>query len=158
MPRGPFQGTFTPNMRPTVVHAPDAIVYLNGESDVIGCPSCRRKFDLNKYITQISVDLGIESVPGSANISLAVPRHSIDDLYFEGVPVITTMMEVEIYAKGYFLVEGVPQYYPIFWGLTTEVNDAYSGGEHTITINCADILKWWEMCRMNISPAFTGAS
>lgn len=158
MPRGPFQGTFLPNLRPTVVHAPDALVYINGESDVIGCPTCRRKFDINRYITQISVDLGIDSVPGSATINLSVPRHTTDDLYFEGVPVITSMMEVEIYAKGYFLVEGVPQYYPIFWGLTTEVSDSFSSGETTLSINCSDILKWWEMCRMNINPAFTGAS
>jgi hypothetical protein len=156
MARGPYQGTYIPGIRPTVVHAPDALVFINGESDVIGCPSCRRKFDFNRYITQISVDLNIDSPPGSANINLSIPRHTIDDFYFDGNPVITPMMEVEIYAKGYFLVEGVPQYYPIFWGMTTEVNDAYSGGEHTVTLNCSDILKWWELCKMNINPAFTG--
>lgn len=158
MPRSPFQGTFHPNFRPTVVTAPDAIVYINGETDVIGCPECGRRFDFSKYITSIQVDLSIDSVPGSANISLSVPRHVVDDFYFDGVPLITPMMEVEIYAKGYYLLEGVPQYYPIFWGLVTEVGDNYSGGEHTVSINCADILKWWEICRMNINPAFTAPS
>lgn len=158
MPRGPFQGTFQPNVRPTVVHGPDAIVYVNGESDVIGCPSCRRKFDFNAYITSIQVDLSVESVPGSASVSLSIPRHSVDDFYFEGEALITPMMEVEIFAKGYYLVEGVPQYYPIFWGLVTEVGDGYSSGEHTVTIQCADILKWWELCKMNINPALTAAA
>ena len=155
MARSPFQGTFQPNYRPTVVTAPDAIVYINGEADIIGCASCKRKFDFSKYITQIQVDLSVDSVPGSANVTMSVPRHVVDDFYFDGVPLISPMMEIEIFAKGYYLLEGLPQYYPIFWGIVTEVSDNYSSGEHTVTIACADILKWWEICRMNINPAFT---
>lgn len=158
MARGPFQGTFQPNLRPTVATAPDAIVHINGEAEIAGCPQCNRSFDLNKYITSIQTDLSVDSVPGSANISLSVPRHSIDDFYFDGTPVITAMMEVEIFAKGYYLVEGLPQYYPIFWGLVTEVSDNYSGGEHTVSIHCADILKWWELCKTNINPAAIGVT
>lgn len=114
MARGPFQGTYQYGVRPTITTAPDAIVYLNGETEMIGCPSCRRRFDLNRYVTSIQVDLNIDSPPGSANVTLSVPRHAVDDLYYDGNPVITPMMEIEIYAKGYYLVEGVPQYYPIF--------------------------------------------
>lgn len=155
MARGPYQGTFQPGVRPTVVTAPDALVFLNGESDVLGCPKCKRRFDFNKYITNIQVDLSVDSAPGSASFNLSIPRHSVDDFYFDGQPLVLPMMEVEIFAKGHFLVEGLPQYYPIFWGLTTEISDSYSGGEHTVSINCADILKWWELCQMNINPAFT---
>src|SRR4051812_33605405 len=155
MARGPFQGTFQPNARPTVATAPDAIVYINGEGDIIGCPQCSKRFDLNKYITAIQTDLSVDSCPGSANISMSIPRHTIDDFYFDGNPIITPMMEVEIYAKGYYLVEGLPQYYPIFWGLVTEVSDNYSNGEHTVSIHCADILKWWELCKICINPAYT---
>ncbi len=155
MARGPYQGSFQPNLRPTVVTAPDALVYFNGKLAVSGCPGCSRTFDVNKYITSITVDLNIDSSPGSASINLAVPRHTIDDFYFDSNPIISPMMEVEIYAKGYYLLEGIPQYYPIFWGLVTEVNDSYSGGAHTVSINCADILKWWELCKMNINPALT---
>lgn len=158
MARGPFQGNYQPNLRPTIAVAPDAMVFINGETDLIGCPSCKRKFDLGKYITSIQVNLDIDSVPGSASLSLSVPRHTIDDFYFNGSPIITPMMEVEIYSKGYYTLEGLPQYYPLFWGLVTEVGSSFSGGEHTITIQCADILKWWELCRMNINPSFTGVS
>lgn len=158
MARSPFQGTFSPNARPTVVTAPDALVIINGETDIIGCSSCRRRFDWNKYITAVTVDLAVEGAPGSASVNLSIPRHSVDDFYFEGTPVLTPMMEVEIYAKGYYLVEGVPQYYPIFWGMITEVSDSYSGGEHTVALHCADILKWWELSKMNVHPAFTQAA
>lgn len=158
MARGPFQGTFAPNSKPTIITAPDAMVFINGETDVIGCQSCKRKFDLGKYITQVSVSLGIDTVPGNASITMTVPTHVVDDFYFDGNPVITPMMEVEIYSKGYYLLEGIPQYYPIFWGIVTEVGAGYSSGEHTVTIQCADILKWWEICMMNVSPAFTAAN
>ena len=158
MARGPFQGTWRQGVRPTVVHSPDALVFINGEQDILGCPSCRRRLDFNKFITSIQVDLGIDSVPGSATISMSIPRHSVDDFFFDGNPVVTPMMEVEIFAKGFFTVEGVPQYYPIFWGMVTEVGDSYSGGEHTVSINCSDILKWWELCKININPAFTQAT
>lgn len=158
MPRSPFQGTWQSGARPTVVHSPDALVFINGETDILGCGVCRRRFDWNKYITSVSVDLNVDSPPGSASISLSLPRHSVDEFYTDGEPLITPMMEVEIYAKGYYLVEGLPQYYPIFWGLVTELSDLYSGGEHTFSINCADILKWWEICMMNINPAYTAAA
>ena len=158
MARSPFQGTFQPNFRPTVVTAPDAIVYINGEVDIIGCASCKRKFDFSKYITNIQTDLNVDSVPGSASVTMSIPRHVVDDFYFDGVPLISPMMEIEIFAKGYYLLEGLPQYYPIFWGLVTEVSESYSTGAHTVTIQCADILKWWEICRMNINPAFTAPS
>jgi len=158
MARGPFQGTFQPNARPTVATAPDALVYFNGEADIMGCPQCARRFDFNKYVTSIQTDLSVDSSPGSANVSMSIPRHSIDDFYFDGNAILTPMMEVEIYAKGYYLVEGLPQYYPIFWGLVTEVSDNYSSGEHTVSIHCADILKWWEICKLNINSAFTAPS
>ncbi len=157
MARSPYVGTFRQNARPTVVMAPDALVYLNGETDIIGCPKCKRRFNLNKYITTIQVDLSVDSVPGSATINLSIPRHTVDDFYFDGTPIVMPMMEVEIYMKGYFLVEGIPQYYPVFWGLITEVGEAYSAGEHTVTLQCADILKWWELCKMNINPAYVGS-
>jgi hypothetical protein len=154
MARGPFQGTWQEGLRPTVVTAPDAIVYINGQPDMMACSDCRRRFDLNKYITSIQVDLSIDN-SGSASVNLSIPRHTVDDFYVDGVPIVSPMMEIEIYAKGYYLVGGVPQYYPIFWGLVTEVSDSYSGGEHTVSISCADILKWWDLCRLNINAAYT---
>ena len=114
MARSPFQGMYQPGIRPTIVTAPDALVYINGELSVQGCPQCQRRFELGRYITSVQVDLSIESVPGSASINLSIPRHIIDQFYFEGTPIISPMMEVEIFAKGYYVLEGLPQYYPIF--------------------------------------------
>lgn len=158
MARSPFQGTWRDGARPTIVTAPDALVYINGRPDLTGCTKCRRSFDLNKYLTSLQVDLNVNNAPGSANFSLNIPRHTVDDFCVDGEPIITNMMEVEIYAKGYYLVNGLPQYYPIFWGLITDVSDDYSAGQHTFNVSCADILKWWELCRLNINPALTQAA
>ena len=155
MPRSAFQGTFQSGIRPTIATAPDAMVLLNGSPDLTACPNCNRTFDLSAYITSIQVDLSVDSPPGSASITLSIPRHAIDDFYFDETLIIAPMMEVEIFAKGYFLLNGLGQYYPIFWGLVTEVSDNYGSGEHTVTIQCADILKWWECTRMCLNPAFT---
>jgi hypothetical protein len=155
MARGPFQGNWQQGSRPTVVTAPDALVYINGRPDLTACPNCKRRFDFNKYVTSVSVDLNVESAPGSASVNLSVPLHAVDDFFVDGKPIVTAMMEIEIYAKGFYLVAGMPQYYPIFWGLVTEVGDNYSSGEHTVSITCSDILKWWELCRMNINAAYT---
>lgn len=155
MARSPFQGTYVSGVRPTIVTAPDALVYINGNAEALTCAQCQRRFPFNKYITSIQVDLSIDSVPGSATINLSIPRHSVDDFFFDGDPIVAEMMEIEIFAKGHFLVEGLPQYYPIFWGLVTEVTDDYSGGETTVTIHCADILKWWELCKMATNSALT---
>lgn len=156
--RGPYQGTWQAAMFPTIKQAPDVLVFINGELDLQGCPQCRRRIDINKYVNSVSVQLSVDSAPGSASVNLHVPRHSLDDFIVDGDCILTPMMEVEIFSKGAFLVEGVPQYYPIFWGLITEVGRSFSEGVHSFTVQCADILKWWDLCKMNINPAFTQAS
>ncbi len=158
MARSPFQGTWRDGVRPTVVTAPDAIVYINGQTDLVACTKCRRSFDINKYVTSVQVDLNVNNAPGSASFALSIPRHSIDDFIVDGEPILSNMMEVEMYAKGYYLVNGLPQYYPIFWGMITDVSDGYSSGENTFNVSCADILKWWDLSRMNINPAMTQAA
>lgn len=158
MARSPFQGTFQPNLRPTIAQSPDAIVRINGKTMLASCPKCARRFDLNKYVTSIQTNASIDSVPGSATISLSIPRHAVDDFYFDGKPIIALMSEVEIYAKGYYLVEGLPQYYPIFWGVVTELGDSYSSGSHSVSIQCADILHWWQIAQIAVNPAMTAPS
>jgi len=155
MPFSPYTGTFSPNLRPTIKTAPDVLVYINGENTVSACSSCRRTFNINNYVTSVSVDLNVDNPPGSATINLSIPIHTVDEFLVDGVPILSPMMEVEIFSKGYFLVEGIPQYYPIFWGLITEVTEDFSGGFYKYTISCSDILKWWDLCVMNINPAFT---
>jgi hypothetical protein len=134
--------------------APDAFVKINGHVNLAQCSGCDKVFDINPYISSISTDLNIDSVPGSATIQLAIPRHDINNFYADGKFIIQEMMEVEIFIKGHFLVYGVPQYYPVFWGLVTQINEGFSSGENTVSLSCADILKWWEKTRLNVNPSW----
>ena len=149
-----FRGTWSPNKRPYVVVAPDAYVAFQGETSVIGCGECLRQISINDYVTGISTEASVDSPPGSSTINLSIPDNDVNDFYVDGQFLIVPMMEVEIYAKGYFLVGGFPQYYKIFWGIVQTVSKNWSGGSTTITISCKDILRWWEITLTTINPAY----
>jgi len=85
---------------------------------------------------------------------MSVPDNDVNDFYVDGQFIIVPMMEIEIYAKGYFLVGGFPQYYRIFWGLVSSVTTNWSGGSTTISISCKDMLRWWELTNTTLNPAF----
>ena len=72
----PYIGNFQLN-RTLVRHTPDAIVFVNGVQEFAVCPSCNKRLNINKYITQISAD-GTTDPIASANISLSIPRHETD--------------------------------------------------------------------------------
>src|SRR5690606_7847300 len=152
--RSAFRGTYSPNRRPYVVLTPDAYVSLQGQPTLTACGECNRKVDINRYVTGISSDANVESPAGSATITLSIPDNDVNQFYVEGQFIIISMMEIEIFSKGYYLAGGVPQYYRTFWGLVNNVQQQWSGGVTTITISCRDILRWWELTNTIVNPAF----
>jgi len=149
-----FRGTWEPNKRPYVTLSPDVYVTLQGETSVIACGECRREVNLNDYITGVSTEASVDSAPGSATINLSIPDNDANDFYVDGQFIVVPMMEIEVYAKGYFLVGGFPQYYRIFWGLVQSTTKSWSGGTTQVTISCKDILRWWELTNVTLNPAF----
>lgn len=125
---------------------------------MIACGECRRELNLNKYLTGISTEASVDSPPGSATVTLSVPDNDINEFYVDGNLVIIPMMEIELFSKGYFTVGGFPQYYRIFWGIVSSVQKAWSNGVTTITLNCKDILRWWELTNVTTQSAFLEAS
>jgi hypothetical protein len=151
-----FKGTWEENKRPYVTLAPDAYVSIQGQTSVITCGECNRQVDLNKYITGISTETSVDSPPGSATINLSIPDTDVNEFFVEGNFVVIPMMEIEIFAKGYFTVGGVPQYYKIFWGMIVNISKNWSNGVTTFTLSCKDILHWWEKTNVITNPAFVG--
>lgn len=149
-----FRGNWAPNRRPYIVVAPDAYVAIQGETNVIVCGTCRRELNINKYLTGLSTEASVDSPPGSATVTLSIPDNDINDFYSEGELVIHPMMEIELFAKGYFTVGGYPQYYKIFWGMVSSITKAWSNGVTTVTLNCKDILRWWELTNVILNPGF----
>lgn len=150
-----YRGSWKPNKRPFVTLTPDAYVAIQGETQVIGCGTCRREVDINRYITGVSTEGTVDSPPGSATINMSIPDNQINQFYVNDGFILSTMMEIEIYAKGYFTIGGFPQYYRIFWGLISGISTSWSNGSTTVSIQCRDILRWWDLTQTIVNPAFT---
>jgi len=149
-----FRGTWEPNRRPYITLTPDVWVAIQGETSVIACGECKKRLQINRYVTGISTEASVDSPPGSATVNLSIPDTDITEFYAENEFVIIPMMEVEIFAKGYYTVGGYPQYYRIFWGLVQTVSKSWSNGVTSITLNCQDILRWWQLTNVITNPAF----
>lgn len=172
----PYAGTWGMNRRSVVKHTPDALVYFNGDTSVAGCPSCYGTIDLQQYITSVSADPSTEG-PATASISMLIPAHEGDTLVRDGQFVLRPGIEVHIYFRGYFptqgILEGMPEedtggvdlsssvmypYYMVFHGVVTEVDYAFSGGEHTASLSCADMLHFWQYQNMITNIATQGST
>lgn len=150
-----FRGTWAPNRRPFVSLTPDVYVSIQGETSVIACGECRREIDLNRYVTAVNTEASVDSPPGSATITLSVPDTDVNNFYVDGRLVIMSMMEIEVYAKGYYTVGGTPQYYRTFWGIVSSVTRSWSNGVTTVSLQCKDILRWWELTNFATNAAWT---
>lgn len=168
----PYAGTWTPNRRSVVQFTPDALVYLNGDTSLPGCRACHHNIDIQKFITSISVDAGVEPGASTANFSLTVPRSYGDSLFRDGNCLLRPGLEVHIYARGFFPLKGmvetrvgeinlgdVPQhpYYPLFHGVVTEVSNEDGSGAYTFSLTCAGMLHFWQHIKFSTSGSYFGA-
>ena len=167
----PYSGTWRPNSKKIVSYTPDALVYLNGMAELPGADGGNIRFNIQKYVTQISVDGGVESGATSASLTLSIPRFESAKIYKDGGIIFHTGMEVHIYARGYFptkglvKVEGLPQseelpqypYYHIFHGVVTSVSFDYSGGNYSASLSCSSMLHFWSYQYISTSGSVFGA-
>jgi len=150
---GKFYLSYTP--KPVITLAPDAYVFINGDMEIPICGQCGRKGRFWDDVTDISVSLGVTSAPGNATVTIVAPRTKESRYFSRGRCHIIPMQEIEIYMKGRFLSKDAkPRYYPVFWGLVSSVSDSYSNGQHTIQINCSDVLRWLQIMKTNLMPQF----
>ena len=135
--------------------APDALVFIDGKDSINVCQECSCGLKLRDVITNISVDLSTTNCPGNASISMANPQHVDIPLIYKTESVFHAMQEVEIYIKSYFKYGNKDEYayYPVFWGFVTGVNESYSDGVYHVSLSCKDILRWWEISRVNVAPS-----
>jgi hypothetical protein len=170
----PYVGTWQLNAKQVVRHTPDALVYVNGDTALPGCLNCNGRIDIQKYITQVSVDPSTQG-PATASISMHIPRQSVQSLWRDGDFILHPGLEVNIYMRGYFPVKGVLSnvaestntfdptqavtypYYHVFHGVVTEVSHEYSGTDHTVSLSCADLLHFWQYIRVSTSASYFGS-
>lgn len=153
---------------PVLKLSPDYKIFINGmdalpttdsetndpsEPGTIQNPVTHRS--LIHDVAGADITMSIDSVPGTANFTLNVPRHQPEaSAYLRGGEItITPMMEVHIYLRGRFNDENnSPLYYLAFWGIISTVQEQYSDGNHSISVQCSDILRWWEITKTMVSP------
>ena len=146
--------------------APDVLVYISGAlgDRIIAPVAGEQSFDFSDGITSVNISNTIEN-PGqsTASIQITTPIYGERSNYWitiydpdmkktRRIPYFIPMMEVRIYMKGRFLSGGTPKYYPVFWGLINSVEENFSGGLYTMSVNCVDMLHWWQWSTVNIHP------
>jgi len=177
----PYAGTWKPNFRKTYTWTPDALVYINGDTDIPGCRTCNNRIDLMQFITSISVSAGTDSGGLTANFNYSIPKHHGDSLFIDGTFILVTGLEVHIYFRGFFRQKGllselgddtlvkiedengsdtydlkeleIAPFYPVFHGVISEVSYGYSGGFYSGSVSCRSILSFWDQQFLNNNAA-----
>ncbi len=103
----PYIGTWKMGAQKLVQHTPDALVYVNGDLALPGCQRCHSSIDLQKFVTEVSVDAGCDPGSGSASFSVAIPPHHRDSFIRDAKFILRPGLEVHIYMRGYFPVKGM---------------------------------------------------
>jgi hypothetical protein len=151
--------------------APDAIIFIDqgdGRKRTIKLKSIDQAsgqvsdvaVDMMLFVSSITVSKGIERVPSEASITLRSPRHMMYNIFGSLKDSLSTMQEIEIYMKGRFLTKtGDPQYYPVFWGIISNVSESEPAGDLiTVNISCQDMMRWLAITKVNIQPAIANSA
>jgi len=103
----PYVGTWRLDGQKLIQHTPDALIYLNGDTALPGCGKCSGKIDIQRFVTEVSVDAGTEPGSASASFSLSVPLHHTDSFARDAKFLLKPGLEVHVYLRGYFPVAGL---------------------------------------------------
>jgi len=173
--QSPYAGTWKANARAVVKVTPDALIFINGDLTIPGCPTCRGRLEIQKYVTGFSVEAGTEATSHSASINLSLPRMSGEQFFVDGKHKLKPGLEINIFMRGYFPVRGqfahlveeddddinlanlaAYPYYPVFHGVTTTSSYQYSDGFYNGTIQCSSLLHFWQYVNISSSMAHLG--
>lgn len=146
--------------------APDAFVVFNGAfgSKIVSPLNKEGYQSINPMggVTSINVSNSVQAGTGRATLQIVAPKYKgIHEDYYVTmpsgvrVPYFLPLMEVKIYMKGRFLAGNSqePVYYPVFWGLITDISQDYNDGVDSFSLTCGDILTWWKYQKITTNPS-----
>lgn len=148
--------------REIIKTAPDMVVYLDGLPflpnkylDVSQAQNQPIILNFNDHVTTISGSYDVENFIPTCNISLSVPN---DQKYLYMAPggnhIIDTMMEVQVFSKGYHLsTAGNSIYRRMFKGLVSHAGYNDNGKTLEISIQCVGVMKFLELMQVDLNPA-----
>ncbi len=103
----PYVGTWQLGRQRVVQHTPDALVYVNGDVTVPGCPKCNGRIDIQKFLTEVSVDAGTDPGGASASFTMSLPVHHHNSFARDAQFIFRPGLEVHVYMRGYFPTKGL---------------------------------------------------
>lgn len=179
----PFAGNWSQDIlnkhRKVVSWTPDAIVLLNGDTRIAGCNECKNKIDFQAFITSVGTNAGTTSGDMTASIEMSIPGHYGDSIFKDGEFIFSTGVEVNVYYRGFFEIEGLSEeksvdigndetadlskvkmrpYYPVFHGVVVSVSYSFSGGFYSASLSCNSLLHFWQNQKVNTNAAYLAAA
>jgi hypothetical protein len=108
----PFVGTWKARTNSVVKYTPDALVFINGDTSIPGCPRCRGRIEVQNFVTSMNVETGTTPGSHSASINLSLPRVQGQQVFIDGYNILRPGLEVHIFFRGYFPVRGMFAHLP----------------------------------------------
>ena len=152
--------------REIIKTAPDVVVYLEGLPYLLNYfiddPNTKAHYSIvnfNDHVTSFNAGYDTEALVPQASFGLQVPNY-LKNLYMMpgGNNLIQTMMEVQIFAKGYFLASnGDTVYRRVFKGLVSHIGYSDNGRLLEISVQCHGTLHFLELMQINLSPSIQTA-
>lgn len=102
-----YAATWQLNNRTIVKYTPDALIFLNGDTTLPGCPRCRGRVEIQRFVTSVSVEAGTDPGSHSATLTLTLPRVQGEQVFIDGYNLLRPGLEVNIFFRGYFPIRGV---------------------------------------------------
>lgn len=158
----------TAQEREIIKTAPDIIIYLDGLPYLINHylddPNHNNQpyvvVNFNDHVQGFAATYDVDNLVPSGSVHLSVPNHQ-RKLYQMpgGNNVIVPMMEVQVFAKGYFLSpSGNTIYHRVFKGLATQVTHTDNGKTLEINITLRGVLRFMEMMQIDVQPSLQSNS
>jgi hypothetical protein len=144
--------------REIIKTSPDLIVYLDGLpyiiNEFLGENDQGDIINFNDYVTAVNGSCDVETFIPGATITLSVPNaHRRFFFAPGGNRIISTMMDVRIFAKGYYPnPEGKTVYHRIFWGVVSAITYDDMGTTLEISISCKGVMRLMELMQINTAP------
>lgn len=152
--------------REIVKTCPDIVVYFEGLPYLINRylhdPKTNLAFTLvnfNDHVAAFNASYDTDQLVPSASISLQVPNY-LRYLYQMpgGNNLIATMMQVQVYCKGYFMSSaGDTVYRRVFKGVTSHIGYNDNGKTLEISVQCYGSMYMLELMQINLNPAVQSA-
>jgi hypothetical protein len=152
--------------REIVKTAPDIVVYLDGLPYLLNYfiddPNTMAHYSIvnfNDFVTAFNCLCDTDIMVPSASIGLQVPNY-LKHLFMMpgGNNLIRTMMEIQVFAKGYYLANhGETVYRRVFKGVVGHIGYNDNGKTLEISVQCHGTMHFLELMQVNLNPSIQSA-